>query len=42
MYALTYADDVVLLAKEEGGMRLMIEEFKEYVREEGLVNVNKS
>lgn len=41
MYALTYADDVVLLAREKGGMRLMIKEFKEYVREKGLVNVNK-
>lgn len=31
MYALTYADDVVLLTREKGGMRLMIEKFKEYV-----------
>lgn len=33
---MAYADNVVLLAKEEGGMRLIIEEFRKYVKEKGL------
>ncbi|XP_076302038.1 uncharacterized protein LOC143220231 [Lasioglossum baleicum] len=38
-----YADDLVLLAKEESGMKLMIEEFRSYIREKGLeVNREKT
>lgn len=40
---MAYADDVVLLAKEEEGMRLMIEEFRKIVKEKGLeMNTEKS
>lgn len=36
-------DDIVLLAQEEGVLRLMMEEFKAYLWERGLVlTVNKS
>lgn len=38
-----YADDLVLVAKEKRGMKLMIEEFRRYVWEKGLeVNLEKS
>lgn len=43
LFALAYADDLVLLAREEGGMRLMMGELKEYLKEKRLeVNVGKS
>ncbi|XP_076660673.1 uncharacterized protein LOC143364045, partial [Halictus rubicundus] len=43
LYTLQYADDLVLLAKEESGMRLMIEEFRMYIKEKGLeVNREKT
>ena len=43
IYSLTYADDVVLLADDEGGMNLLMKRFEEYVREKDLmVNVPKT
>lgn len=33
LLALAYVDDLVPLAKEEGGMRLMIRKLKEYLKE---------
>lgn len=42
MFVLAYADDVVLLAKEEGGLRLIVGELKNYLKEKGLdVNAGK-
>lgn len=35
LFVLAYVD-IVLLAIEEGGLRLMIEEFRKYVKEKGL------
>ena len=32
IYSLAYADDVVLLADDEGGMKLLMKRFEEYVR----------
>ncbi|XP_051167789.1 uncharacterized protein LOC127285695 [Leptopilina boulardi] len=40
IYTLAYADDVVLLADNESGMKLLLKEFERYVREIDL-NVNK-
>ena len=43
IYSLAYADDVVLLADDEGGMNLLMKRFEEYVREKDLtVNVSKT
>lgn len=43
LYSLQYADDVVLLVREESGMRLMIGEMKKYLEEKELeVNVGKT
>lgn len=43
VYSLAYADDVVLLAEEEGDMRAMMARLERYVRGKGLeVNVGKS
>lgn len=40
LYSLAYADNIVLLAEDERGMRLMIKEFKRYAEEKNLrVNV---
>lgn len=36
VYTLAYADDGVLKAKEKSGVRLMMSEFQEYVREKNL------
>lgn len=36
VYTLAYADDVVLLAKEEEGMRSMIKRLERYLKEKGL------
>lgn len=33
LYVLPYADDVLLVARKEGGLKLMTEEFKKYVKE---------
>lgn len=32
MFVLAYTDDVVLLAKQEGGMRLIMGELKNYLK----------
>lgn len=43
LFVLAYADDVVLLAKKKGIMRLMMGELKEYLKEKELeVNSRKS
>lgn len=43
LFALTYADGLVLLARKEGGMRLMMGELEEHLKEKGLeVNSGKS
>lgn len=43
LYCLLYADDMVLLAKEEGGMRLVLGETREYFREKDSdLNVDKT
>jgi len=43
VFVLAYADDVVLLAEEEEGMRGMMRGMEKYLSEKGLeVNVNKS
>lgn len=43
VYTLAYADDVVLLAKEEGEMRSMMGKLEGYLEEKGLtLNVNKT
>ena len=43
IYSLAYADDVVLLADDEGGMKLLLKRFEEYGREKDLtVNVPKT
>lgn len=43
MYSLEYAEDVVLIAEEEKGMRCMIMKLKEYLRKKELeLNVKKS
>lgn len=43
VYSLAYADDVVLMADDEAGMRLMMGEFEKYAREKDLwVNVEKT
>ena len=43
IYSLAYADDVVLLADDKGGMNLLMKRFEEYVREKDLtVNVSKT
>jgi len=34
--SLAYADDIVLLAKEENGMRVMMRRLKRYMREKRL------
>lgn len=36
VYGLAYADDVVLLAEDEGSMESMIERLKGYVERKGL------
>ena len=36
IYSLAYADDVVLVAKQERGMKLMMRTFEEHVREKDL------
>ena len=43
IYSLVYADDVVLVAEEERGMKLMMRTFEEYVIEKDLmVNLSKT
>ena len=43
IYSLAYADDVVLVAEDERGMKLMMKTFEEYVKEKDLtVNVRKT
>ncbi|XP_051169309.1 uncharacterized protein LOC127286774 [Leptopilina boulardi] len=43
VYILAYADDVALMAENESGMRLLMNEFEGYVREKELcVNVEKT
>ena len=43
IYLLAYANDVVLVAEEERGMKQMMRTFEEYVREKDLtVNMNKT
>lgn len=43
LYSLMYADDMVMLAKSEGGMKLMLEELRKYLIEKGLeLNVGKT
>ncbi|XP_051161831.1 uncharacterized protein LOC127281899 [Leptopilina boulardi] len=43
IYTLAYADDVVLMAEDENGMKLLMNEFEKYVREKDLrVNVEKT
>ena len=43
IYSLAYADDVVLVAEEQRGMKLMMKTFEEYAREKDLtVNVSKT
>lgn len=43
LYSLQYADDIVLLAREESGMRLMIGEVNRYLEEKDLeVSVGKT
>ena len=43
LYSLAYADHIVLLAQDEGGLRLMMEELRMYLREKNLdLNVGKS
>jgi len=43
IYTLAYADDVVLLAEEEDGMRCMMRNFEKYIKEKGFeLNVDKS
>ena len=42
IYSLAYADDVVLLGDDEGGMKLLMKRFEEYVREDLTVNVPKT
>ncbi|XP_043481252.1 uncharacterized protein LOC122510560 [Leptopilina heterotoma] len=43
IYTLAYADDVVLMAENESGMKLLMKEFEKYVREKDLsVNVEKT
>lgn len=42
LFALAYADDLVILAREKGGMKLIMRELREYLREKGLeVNTEK-
>lgn len=42
LFALAYADDLVLIAKEErGGMKLLVEEFRRYVSEKGQEKKNR-
>lgn len=43
LFVLMYADDAVLLAKEKGGVRLMIKELRVYLKGKGLeMNSGKS
>lgn len=43
VYSLSYTDDIVLLAKDEKGMRSMIGRLEEYLEGKGLeLNTNKS
>ncbi|XP_043468318.1 uncharacterized protein LOC122502364 [Leptopilina heterotoma] len=43
IFSLAYADDVVLMAEEVNGMKLLLNEFEKYVREKDLsVNVDKT
>jgi len=43
IYSLAYADDIVLLAEKEEGMRNLMKGFEKYIKEKGLeVNVEKS
>lgn len=43
VYMLAYADDLVLLAEEEKGMRAMMTKLERYIRQKWLtVNVEKS
>jgi len=43
IYSLAYADDMVLLAEEEGGMRSLIERLENYLKGKGLeLNVEKT
>ncbi|XP_051156194.1 uncharacterized protein LOC127278503 [Leptopilina boulardi] len=43
VYTLAYANDVVLIAEEESGLRLLMREFELYVREKDLwINVDKT
>lgn len=43
IYTLAYADDIVLLAEEEDGMRSMLEKMEEYLEREKLeLNVGKT
>jgi len=37
IYSLAYADDVLLLAEDEGGMKSMIERLEGYLDKKGLV-----
>ncbi|XP_020298257.1 uncharacterized protein LOC109862594 [Pseudomyrmex gracilis] len=43
IYSLAYADDIVLLAEEEEGMRNLMKRFEKYIKEKGLeLNAEKS
>lgn len=43
IYSLAYADDIVLLAEEEGGMRCLMKRLENYLEEKGLeLNAEKS
>lgn len=43
VFSLAYADDMILMADEERGMRLMLNEFEKYVSEKDLcINVEKT
>lgn len=43
VYTLAYADDIVLLAEDEEGMRSMIGRFEEYLNKKRLeLNANKT
>lgn len=43
LYSLMYADDMVMLTKNEEGMKLMLEELRKYLIEKGLkLNAGKT
>lgn len=43
VYILTYADDIVMMAEDECGMRSMMERLEEYLEKKGLeLNITKT